>query len=258
MSAARRWAAGLALAALLIGSGVPARAELVRVEAIGSVPLGAASNGGSVARQAALEAGIREAITRSAVDLARQAGSSADPEAVRNALGPDPKSLAARYRILEDRGERAPLLEASPGAEREYVVAVEVEVDRAMLRSRLAQAGLLGSVRPASAGGATRIVLEGVDSYPVWTRIRDALSAKGERVSGVEFSPGRIVAVLGAPESEGALVARVSAGLGEAFEVQPLGTDGDAFRIGVARRPPPEEPALGAELDPVPAPTGTE
>lgn len=258
MTASARWTLGALLAAILIGGAGPVCAELVRVEAIGSVPLGAASSGGSVARQAALEAGIREAITRSAVDLARQAGSSADPEAVRNALGPDPKSLAARYRILEDRGERTPLLESSPGAEREYVVAVEVEVDRAMLRSRLAQAGLLGAASPASAGGATRIVLEGVDSYAVWSRIRDALSAKGERVSGVEFAPGRIVAVLGAPESEGALVARVSAGLGEAFEVQPLGSDGDAFRIGVARRPPPEEPAFGAELDPAPAAPGTE
>jgi hypothetical protein len=231
----------MALAALVLFGAFAARAELVRVEAVGSVPLGAASSGGAAARQAALEAGIREAIERSAMDLARQAGASPDPDAVRAAIGSDPKGLAARYRILEDRGERAPLLESSPGAQREYVVAVEVEVDRAALRARLVRAGIVtGAAAPAGAG-AHRIVLEGVDAYAVWARARDALTAKGEKIAAVEFAPGRIVATLGAPESERALVTRIAAGLGEGFEVSPLGSDGDAVRVGIARRPPPPD-----------------
>ena len=223
---------------LALGPG-GAQAELVRVEAVGSVPLGAASRGGAEARQEALEAGIREAVERTALDLAKQAGSTADAEAVRAAVG-DPKPLAARYKILEDRGERAPLLESSPGAEREYVVAVEVEVDRDALRSRLTSAGVLGAARAAETGGARRVVLEGVDSYSLWTRIRDALAARGGAVRLLEFAPGRIVAELGADEGAGSLVSRLAAGLGERFDVQPLGTDGDAIRIGIVRRPAPE------------------
>jgi hypothetical protein len=228
---------------LFLAPPLAARAELVRVEAVGSVPLGAASRGGSAARQEALEAGIREAVERTALELARQAGSNADAEAVRAAIGGDPKALAARYRILEDRGERAPLLESSLGAEREYVVEVEVEVDRGALRSRLTRAGVLGGA-PASAGapgGARRVVLEGVDSYPLWIRIRDALSARGGVVRPVEFAPGRIVAELGAEEAAGSLVSRLAAGLGESFDVQPLGSDANGIRIGIARRPAPEE-----------------
>lgn len=234
----RRRVAALAIALGLAAA--PAGAELVHVEAMGSVALGAASKGGAAARQEALEAGIRDAVERTGQELARQAGSSADLEAVRAAIG-DPKALAARYRILEDRGERAPLLESSPGAEREYVVEVEVEVDRGALRTRLQRAGLLGSSPAVAPGGALRIVLEGVDSYPLWIRIRDALGARGGAVRAVEFGPGRIVAQLGSVEGAGPLISRLAAGLGEQFEVQPLGNDGDMLRIGIARRPPPEQ-----------------
>ena len=233
------------LVALVLLLPLPVRAELARVEAVGSVPLGAASKGGAAARQEALEAGIREAVERSALELAKQAGSSAEPDAVRAAIG-DPKALAASWRILEDRGERAPLLEVSPGAEREYVVAVEVEVDRARVRSRLAKAGLLPASNAPAPGGATRIVLEGVDTYGLWTRIRAALAARGGSVHPLEFAPGRIVAELGSPEASGSLVSRLAAGLGEAFEVQPLGADGDALRIGIVRRPDPSASTAAA------------
>jgi hypothetical protein len=247
-------AVGALVVALCFAHG--ARAELVRVEAIGSVPLGAASRGGAAARQDALEAGIREAVERTALDLAKQAGSAADAETVRAAIGSDPKALAARYKILEDRGERAPLLESSPAAEREYVVAVEVEVDRGALRTRLTQAGLLAGTSAAAApGGARRVVLEGVDSYPLWIRIRDSLGARGGAVRPLEFAPGRIVAELGAAEPSGSVVSRLAAGLGEAFDVQPLGEDGDGIHIGVTRRPAPEEsaapPTAAAPAEPV-------
>jgi hypothetical protein len=237
----------LALAAALLAAG-PAWSELLRVEAVGSVPLGAASAGGATARQDALEAGLREAVERTALELVAQSGSSATPEAVRAALGGDAKAYAARYRILEDRGEREPLLEASPGAQREYVVSVEAEVDQGRIRSRLAQAGLLAAPRPASAQ-SLRIVLEGVDSYPLWARIRKALAARGS-ARPLEFAPGRIVAEVQTDEPSAAVVDRLGRALGEDFSVHSPGVEGDALRVAVAPRVAPEETPEG----PPPAP----
>jgi len=242
------------LAGLLFLAPLAAAAELVHVEAIGSVPLGAASSGGAAARQRAVEAGVRDAVERTAAEMAREAGTQADAEAVRAAIG-DPMTLAASYKILEDRGERAPLLEASPGAEREYVVAVEVEVDRSGIRSRLAKAGILPqAAASAPSGGVRRIVFEGVDSWALWTRIRQVLGARGGSVQALEFAPGRVVAEIGAPEPEGPLLARLGAGLGESFEIAPLGADGDALRVAVTRRPAPELEAGLPETAPPEAP----
>lgn len=243
-----------ALLAWLLLAPLAASAELVHVEAIGSVPLGAASSGGSAARQQAVEAGVRDAVERTAAEMAREAGSQADAEAVRAAVG-DPMALAASYKILEDRGEREPLLESSPGAAREYVVAVEVEVDRGGLRSRLAKAGILPQAAASAPSGIRRIVFEGVDSWALWTRVRQVLGARGSSVEALEFAPGRIVAQIGAAEAEGPLLARLGAGLGEAFEVAPLGADGDALRIAVTRRPAPELEAPvsdSAAMEPAP------
>ena len=158
------------------------------------MPLAAGSSGGASARQAALEAGVREAVERAAVDLASQAGASASQDSVRAALGTDLLVYASQFRILEDRGERTPLLEQSPAAEREYVVTVETHVDRSRLRSRLQQAGLLGAPAQPGARRALRIAFDGVDSYPLWKRIERTLGARGGAVRPLEFARGRIVA----------------------------------------------------------------
>jgi hypothetical protein len=222
-----------------------AAAELVRVEAVGSVPLGAASAAGATARQDALEAGIREAILRTAIDLAKQAGTPAGPDAIRSALGAPSawKEYTASYRILEDRGERAPLLETSPGAASEYVVSVEVEVEQGKVRSRLAKAGLLAPPAPPGGRQTVRIAFEGVDSYAVWKRIRRALGARGGAVQPLEFSHGRVLASVETDESSGAVIDRLARALAEDFELAPLGADGDAVRVAVARRAPTEPPA---------------
>jgi hypothetical protein len=247
----------LALAAVLVLVAPAARAELARVEAVGSVPLGAGSAGGSTARQDALEAGIREAILRTATELAKQAGSGASDQSIRTALGAPSawKEYAASYRILEDRGERAPLLETSPGAEREYVVSVEVEVEQGKLRSRLAKAGVLAPPSAPDGRQTLRISFEGVDSYAVWKRIRRALAARGGAVQPLEFSHGRVLASIETDESSGAVIDRLARALGEDFELAPLGAEGDAVRVAVARRAPPEPPApVAPELTAEPPP----
>jgi hypothetical protein len=246
--------AALAAVAAALALGATARAEVVRVEAIGSVPLGAASAGGATARQDALEAGIREAVERTAVGLAAQAGSTASPDAVRAALGGQSKRFAVGYRILEDRGERAPLLETSPGAQREYVVAVEVEVDQGRLRSQLASAGVLAIAGSQGPSRSVRLALEGVDSYPLWQRIRAALAARGGAVRPLEFTRARVLAEVETDEQPGAVMERLGRALGEDYALSPLGTDGDVLRVGIARvvpeapaEPPPASPGeLGA------------
>lgn len=233
----------------VLGWPIGAAAELVRVEAIGSVALGAGSKGGATARQQALEAGIREAIGRVGEELAVQAGATAAPSDVRGVLDPEWKRFAVAYRILEDRGEREPLLESNPGAQREYVVAVEVEVDRDRVRAQLVEAGIVA--RPGAPAGrrGLRIRFEGVDSYPLWTKLRTALAARGGAIEAREFSPGRIVAVLDTDESGDAVVARLAGALGPDFEVANGGMDGEGLRISIARRLPAELPGD----DPAPA-----
>jgi len=254
------WIAAIALA-IGVAAGAPVRAELVRVETVGSVPLGAASKGGATARQAALEAGVRDAVERAATDLASQAGSPAGPDAIRAALGNDLLIYAAQFRILEDRGERAPLLEQSPGAEREYVVTVEAHVDRARVRSRLAAAGLLGAPVEPGARRALRIAFEGVDSYPLWERIERALGARGGAVRPLEFSRTRILAEVETEEESGTVVGRLGTALGEAVEVRSAGMEGETLLVAIAPRVAPEAaPPAGAPSDPAvpasePAPT---
>ena len=241
--AVRSCALTVAFGVLAAGTG---GAELVRVESVGSVPLAAGSTGGATARQAALEAGVREAVERAALDLASQAGAGASAEAVRAALGTDLLLYASRFRILEDRGERAPLLEQSPGAQREYVVTVEAYLERSRLRARLQQAGLLGAQPPPGARRAVRIAFEGVDSYRLWKRIERALAARGGAVRPLEFAHGRIVAEVETAEEGGSLVGRLGAALGDTLEVRSAGTDGETMLITVAARIP-----LDAEPSPV-------
>ena len=249
------WLAALVLA-FVLAAGSPARAELVRVETVGSVPLGADSKGGSQARQAALEAGVRDAVVRAARDLASQAGSSASPEAIQAALGGDLLIYASRFRILEDRGEREPLLEQSSDATGEYVVTVEAYVDQARVRSHLASAGLLGAPLQPGARRPLRIQFEGVGSYPLWERIEKALGARGGAVRPLEFSRGRIVAELDTEEAGTTVVDRLAVALGDAIEVRSLGGDGGALLVAIAPRAvaEPASPA-GAPSDPAMAPS---
>lgn len=250
---ASRSAGIAAVAAWALLAVPPARADLVHMEAIGSVALGAGSKGGATARQQALEAGIRDAVGRLGAEVAIQAGSSASPADVHTALAPHWKRFAVAYQILEDRGEREPLLEANPGAQREYVVVVEVEIDRDRVRAQLVEAGLVARPGAPAARRGLRIRFAGVDSYPLWTKIRTALAARGGAVEAREFAPGEIVAVLDTDESADAVVGRLAGALGPDFGVANGGLDAEGLRISVTRMLPPAaaaeapaEAALGA------------
>jgi hypothetical protein len=243
----------VAIAAALAAG--PASGQVQRVEAVGSVPLAAGAAGGGTARQAALEAAVRDAVQRAAVDLASQAGSAAPAEAIAGALGRDPLVYAAGYRIVEDHGERAPLLETSPAAEREYVVSAQVEVDVAKVRARLREAGLLGAPAGAARHGL-RLAIEGIDSYPLWERIQRGLAARGGAVRPLEFRRGRIVAEVQTDESPGALVERLGTLLDEGLTVHSVGFDEGEIRVAI-RRNEVATPASPEGVEPL-APPGAD
>lgn len=212
-----RTLAALVAAACLAAGGAGA-ADRVEVEAVGVAP--AADAGGG--RQAAIAAGVAEAVLRVAGDLAREGGATtADPEALRAALGNDPFRFVSSYRLVEDRGEGPSRLLGDPSVEREHAVIVAVQVERARVRGRLQGAGLLGGTTPSPAGSRSLVLtIDGLPSYGAWSRVARALAAQGGPVRPVEFARGRVVAELETSEPSLALVARLQRALGDSL---PLG-----------------------------------
>jgi hypothetical protein len=163
-------------------------AERVRTGAVGAVAVGPG------ARQAALHAGVREAVLLVAVAVAREAGARSETrEVLRRALGEDLLAYAAQYELVEDRGERPAQLVQDPGVEREYVVLIEAQVERTQIRDALIRAGLLGATSEIDVHSLW-ITIDGVDDWQTWERLRRALAARGGSVRPVEFSRGVVVA----------------------------------------------------------------
>jgi hypothetical protein len=172
----RRLRIGSALAALVVSTAMgtaPASAERVSKDAVGVVAAGPG------ARQAALEAGVQEAVVLVATDLAREAGARTDePDALRRALGANLMPYAVQYELVEDRGERPAQLIQQAGVEREYVVLIEAQVEREKVREALLRSGLLG-VSTEAGVQSLWITIVGLDSWPAWERLRRALAARG-------------------------------------------------------------------------------
>lgn len=229
-------AGGFGLAAL-----APAAfAELVRTDAVGVVAAG------SGARQAALQAGVHEAVLLVAVELAREAGARTDDrDALRRALGSDLLPYAVQYELVEDRGERPAQLVQEAGVDREYVVLVEAQVERERVREALIRSGVLGA--PTELGvHSLWITIVGVDAWPTWERLRRALAARGGALHPVEFSRGIVIAELQTDESNEALVARLRRAVGGALDLALEGSEPGALRLRVvALAPSADGPDLG-------------
>jgi hypothetical protein len=239
-------------AAACVLAAAPAGAERVEVEAVGVAPAGAG------ARQAAIEAGVREAMRRVAGDLAREAGApEPEPEALRAAIGPDPFRFAASYRLTEDRGEQPARLIGDPGVEREHVVLLAVQVDRDRLAGRLQEAGLLGAARRDPGGARTLVVtVDGLPSYVAWKRVARALAARGAAVRPVEFARGRVVAELDTEERSEALVARVQRAVGDGLALAVVSADAWNVHLRARSTEAPGSPASGGGAAPEAEPPG--
>ena len=197
----------------------------VRVERSGSVPLAAGARPAvRPPRQAALEARRSarpcERVGARARSSTRTAARAPRSRRLDAALGDgSARSTSSRFRILEDRGERAPLLERRarrPSAEYVVVVEAQVDADRGCAQ-RLAQAGLLGA--PAAAAARAARVADRVrwtsTRYPALRGVIERRSAaRGGAVAAARVRRGRVVARASRRRAEpaSALVGRLGRG----------------------------------------------
>ena len=248
------------LAALAIGLGLAAASargaapDIESIQAVGAVPVGKSS--GSAARQAALEAGVSEAVLQVGAEVVQETGSPPDPAALKAALGSDLQGYALRFRLIEDRGEHAALLVQEPGVEREYEVLVDVEVDRARVRTRLAKAGLVKATAPSTSQRSLEIAFEGVERYATWERLQRALAERGASVRPIEFSRHRVVARVETDETPDALIERLRHAVGDSFGIARRSAPGAQLEIELLPAPAPgtTAPAASAESAAPPAP----
>lgn len=193
----RALAAGLLLA-LLLGAG--AGAERVRATGVGTAPLPGAA--GAAPRAAALEAALADAVERVAAELAGGAETPAAAAAIREALGPNPGRFALGYRSVSEI-ERT----RAQGSGREIAVTIEAQVERARVADALRRAGLLAEqAAPARAGGAHRIWVEPLPSWPALSALRRRLAELGARVQLERVEPERAVLAVEGRRSAASLV----------------------------------------------------
>ena len=224
----RRALAGLALAGWLAGA---ASAQVRRVEAVGAVAAGTHAPKGLPIQQAAIEAGLREGVRRVALDLLGSRAADTEPR-LDATLGPNVYEYVSRFQLLEDRGERRPLLLHDPELTSEYVVLVSVQVDADRVRDRLTRAGLLAA-DGAPAPGRVLFVLEDLRSWRSVEALVERLRAEpGVRsVVPEEFSRGRARLAVEATHTPDAIVKRLLAQPPEGLEVVPLRQDAEGVHL---------------------------
>jgi hypothetical protein len=247
----------LAFAWVLLVASAAAGADLRRVEATGTVPVGTAS-AKSTPRNVAVRAAVARAVESVALDLganvpkpaANPSGPTKPPNPaaispeLAKALGEDPLDYATRYRILEDKGARAVRAPQPGGPEKEYVVVVEVQVDAARVSERLRAAGWLAAASDGSSGATTELVLEGLNDYRALASVRRLLVEKlgARRVLPVEFRRGEaVLSVEGGPPPD-SLAAALQAAAPPELRLVPVESGETGVTLVVEWTPPPPAP----------------
>jgi hypothetical protein len=236
------------LAAPVFLLAAPAQAEVRRLEAVGTVPLKAGGQAGIGALEGAIQAALQEAVLRVArsfleeADLPDEEASETD---VKEVLGNRMVPYTARFRILDDQGERPAMFAEDPEVVSEYVVVVEVFVDADRVEQRLLEAGLLEQA--PDAGAISRLVLEvrGVDAYGAYQAVRVLLTERVGALSAVPRGFDRGVAVfnvqLPGSDVEASDLAEQMAALGPPeLSVRPLEIDERRAVVAIQWTPPPE------------------
>jgi hypothetical protein len=152
-------------------------AEIRRVEAVGVVPLIQSGPGSVDVLDQAVQAALREAVSRVARDFLMEAepgeGEGEDLAAV---LGKRMVPYTARFRILDDQGERPALFAEDPRVTSEYVVEVEVFVDAERVQQRLVEAGLLEPDPGRDAVSRIELEMRGLSGYGAYEAMRVLLT----------------------------------------------------------------------------------
>jgi hypothetical protein len=194
-------AAGALALALGLAVAVAAARDVQTLEAVGAAPVDPAS--GVEPRDAAVRAALMDAVLRVARAMApppSEAGSDPPAPDLAEVLGDDPYPFASRFQTIEDRGARRALFGSGSDQALEYVVVVQVDVDRKRVRDRLLAAGLIEtpagnfSDSGAASGRGMRVTLQNLADYAAYERIRVALLDLGvRRAVPEEARPGRMV-----------------------------------------------------------------
>jgi hypothetical protein len=254
----------LLVLALALGATPAGAADLRRLESVGVAPVLPGKSASASPRSAAVRAAVARAVEAVALALEPNVPPfpdepAKDPTALAprlaRALGDDPLDYANRYRILDDRGLRPALFERESGAEKEYVVVVEVQVDAERVGERLRAAGWLASSGASASGATQRLVLEGLADYRALDSIRRLLVERlgARKALPVELSRGRaVLAVVGGP-APAALAASLQAAAPPELRltaVEPDDSDPEGVTLLVEWTPP----VLPAASEPSPEP----
>lgn len=232
---AARW---LVPALLLLGLAGSVSAELREIEVVGVAAV-AEGTPDPAARDAALAAGIGDAVTRVVVDeLAPTLGDDEAREIGARLFGSDPLEYTSRYSVLEDRGVRAPLLLGQPAASAEYVLVMRVLVDVDRVRERLRRAGLLMAA-PSLPPGALRLTIVRLRSYAAYEQLRALLVDDLGAISALPmaFRHQEAVLVVETRNSPGELARALARYTGPGLGVRPLGTDAEGLTVELLAAP---------------------
>jgi hypothetical protein len=189
---------GLA-AVITLGLGVAGEslAEIRRVEAVGVVPLKPRQQGSVDALDQAVHEALREAVSQVARDFLMEAEPREGEEVdLQEVLGERMVPYTARFRILDDQGERPAMFAEDPTVTTEYVVEVEVFVDADRVQQRLVDAGLVAP--DPGVGLVSRIELEirGLSGYGAYEAVRTLLTEQLGAHQALPRSFERGIAVL--------------------------------------------------------------
>ncbi len=245
MSGSGHWLRGAAslLLVLAVAGGWPAAAEVRKVEAVGAIALDTEHTPRNP-REAALQAALRQAVRRVALEMLPDLDPNEEQEELDAALGDQPHGFVSRYRIIDDRGERPALFVDDPEAETEYAVIVEVQVDIDRVRDRLAEVGLL---EPSGDGRRVRIRLEirDVESYALYAAIRTLLDEVGVRSAlPVEMERGRVVLDVDGDREGEELLEDLLRAAPDNLTILPIDSDYDRLTLRARFRAAPAAPAL--------------
>ncbi len=170
--------AALLVAAITLGLGLAGEslAEIRRVEAVGVVPLTPGQQGSVDALDEAVQAALREAVSRVARDFLMEAEPGEEEVDLQEVLGKRMVPFTARFRILDDQGERPAMFADDPGVTSEYVVEVEVFVDADRVQQRLVEAGLVAPDPGMGAVSRIELELRGLSGYGAYQAVRTLLT----------------------------------------------------------------------------------
>jgi hypothetical protein len=217
----------------------PTLAEVRRVEVVGVAPAGAGAQSGVPVRQRALGAALAQGVEGVARELLSEEA-AADPALdLGRVLAGNPREFTVGYKVLEDRGERRPLLLVDPDVSSEYVLLVEVFVDVARVEAALEAAGLRVR-RPVKApNSALRVTVEALPSYQAYAALRRHLMGLNEvsAVTPESFEAGRVELRVEGRLTPPELVDRLLNPPPDGLRVESVFADGQSVRIRIAELP---------------------